>query len=807
MTEREAVKISVVEVSRAFPYAFRTPQSILASLDKYLLYPNGKIPIIEIFLAHKTKKSKYSANYLAPIGGKMLPGESILQTAYRKIHEESTLACSPLIEKEDNRFSIDESFNYDIASNGHNPYEKRKVHFSIVSVINPLIVTSIYPIQEDSKIDGFIGLSVDELDQAFNSGTYIDITTGETFPLQGHITRLKNSPDTNLTERNRNARTKVLNKAIHILKQQELRARNTLYDKLVFLAVTKMGLSEEKLPLIPLKIKEEIDATQIFQRVRDKSNKLEELLIILKNTFGDNFNQFFTEAYSAVLGELYMNHFREQEEKNIDRPIKRKKRRRGIIEFLKRKKENSVDEVLFYEARAIRKKMVNGNFSVDVLHFLPLFINMEQSFKGRTTRLIVELARFMRDLTKKITLEGPYRNLDELKEFFMDQNILLETKLEYSQKLNEQLLTVLAEIFQTDQKSIIDAWTLASRFIPDLAEEAKNANPKMSQFYQFHELRNEITNSSLGQTLLLALGVDLKDNGTDWSIVKFEALRQLTFFLKILFEKPIYENIIKKKPHPVDFGINSFFGPVVDKRVIILNSNGVERKMPITYRRGGLNSDQLIIDEKPVKSLRSVVRKSLEERVDNIADIQSCAIVLPDDIYNHLKPEERIDFINNQADGFVEFLKSNYPSWQIEIMQDKDTFDNYMKAVKKQQISDGGKRTGSKGDLLIRRKIKLKMTDNKTKDSYNYELVFYPFEEFNGVSYQEAEEDRLKGLMGWKEKIEDDPSYLLRRLVYPLRGALGLKSIYELLFPPFLYPELVEQMRISSANVYKHISS
>ncbi|MFH0979360.1 MAG: hypothetical protein V1803_00185 [Candidatus Roizmanbacteria bacterium] len=806
MTEFEKAKIPVVDVSRAFPYAFRTPESILQSLDKYSQHPNGKISIIEVFLAHKTKESIYSANHLSPIGGKMLPGESASQTAYRRIQEESTLACSPLEEKDDSRFSIDGSFNYDISGDKNNPYEKRRVRFCVVPVINPQIVTSIYPIQEDSKIDGFFGLSIEELNQAFISGKYIDKVTNEVFPLQGHITKLKNTPDTTLSKQNKHERTRMLNKVTQILKQQESKARSALYDKLVFLAVTRMGFSEENLPIIPRRITEKIDEKQQLQRIGIKSKNLEQLMIILKNTFGTDSNPLFVEAYSSVLGQLYMNHFRDQEEKNKERSIKIKEQKPNILGFLKPKKEKPVNKVLFYEAESIKDRVVNGNFSTDVLHFLPLFINMEQSFKGRTTRLIIDLARFMRDLTKETTAEGPYKNLDELKEFFKDQNILLETKLGYSQKFDERLTNILAKVFQTDQESIIEAWSLAARFIPDLADETKNADSKQSQLYQFHELRNEVANASLGQTLLLALGVDLKENRTDWKILKFEALRQLTFFLKILFEKPIYQNIIKQKPHPIDFGINKYFGSVVDSRVIVLNNNGLTRKMPITYRKS-IKGDLFIIDEKPVKTFISAVRKSLEENIENIADIQSCAIVLPNEIFNHLKPKERTDFINQQADGFLEFLQNNFPSWHVEIMEDKNTFNNFKAAINNQKISDSGKRTGSKGDLLIRRKIKLKMTDEKSKDNYHYELVFYPFEEFNGTSYLEVEENKLTDLMGWKEKMEDDPSYSLRRLVYPLRGALGLKSIYELLFPPSLYPELIEEMRRSSVNVYKYFSS
>ncbi|MBI5127518.1 hypothetical protein HZA76_03645 [Candidatus Roizmanbacteria bacterium] len=810
MPEKVWKEIPIVDASRAFPFAFRTPESILKSLDNYLQHPNGGIPIIEVFLAHKTKESKYSSNHLAPIGGKMLPGESVIQTAYRRIHEESTLVCSPLKEKEDSRFVVDGSFNYDVTGKDEkNPYEKRRVSFTVVPVVNPQIMTSIYPIQEDSKIDGFYGLSIEELNLAFNSGHHTDSISNETFPLQGHITKLKDAPDMTDSKSNRIERRKMLGEVTRILRQQEQRARSILYDNLVLLALGKMGFAEENLPIPGAELTKNVTPDEQFQRMKLKSEKLEELMVILKNSLGENFKEFFTEAYSKVLGQVYMTHFRENEEKHYTLAAKEKKRlSERLLAFLKIKKEKPIYGVLFNEAEVIRERMVNGNFSTDVLHFLPLFINMKDSFKGRTTRLIIELARFMRDLTKEAIIGGPYKSLDELREFFVDDNILLDTKLFYSQRFNKRLVEIISKVFNTDKKAVEDAWTLASRFIPELAEETKNADPKLSKLYQFHELRNEVTNLSLGNTLLLALGVDIKDNGTDWPIVKFEALRQLTFFLKILLEKPIYENIIKKKPHPIDFSINKFFGPVVDNRVIILNHNGEQRKMPITYRRG-LDGNEFIVDEKPLKSLRSAVRKSLEENIEGIADIQSCAVVLPNELYDHLNSEQRIGFINQQAESFLEFLNVNYPSWDIVKMEDKNTFDNFEAAIKNEQVSETGKRTGSKGDLLIRRKIKLRMTDRKTRESYNYELVFYPFEEFDGENYYEKEEEKSqsKGLMGWREKMEDDPAYSLRRLIFPLRGALGLKSIYELLFPPSLYPELVKEMRESNINVYRHISS
>lgn len=805
MERKERINDSIVEVARAFPFAFRTPQSILESLNKYIKNPDRRIPIIETFLAHKTDKSEFSANYLSPIGGKLLFGETAIKAAYRRIHEESTLVCSPLEERENRKFNIEGSFNYDIVAKTPNLNQKRRVHFCLVPVINPQIVTSIHPIQEDSKIDGFVGLSVEELTKAFISGKYIDMA-GDTFPLQGHITKLneKQTLDINLSKKNRENRRRLLNKATHTLEEQELKARSALYDNLISLAVIKMRFSAENFFIVLDNNVQKSDKKKQIEHMRKKSNKLEELMVVLKSTYGDKFDQLLIESYSKILGKFYMDYFRDKERKDSNISYKNKKPRLSYLNILKRKKEKSINTNLITRAEQIKKKMLEGNFSQDVLHYLPLYINIEGSVKGRTTRLIVQLARFIRDITKEIISEGQNKDLDSLGNYFMDEQILLGTKLKYYQKFDEQLTSVLGKVFQTDEKSIKDAWFLASRFIPNLADETKNADPKLSQLYQFHEIRNEIANSSLGQTLLLALGIDIKENGTDWPTLKFEALRQLTFFLKILFQKPLYENIVANKPHPIDLSINKFFGPITTSRIIILNENGKTKKMPISQRRS-LSGDELIIDEKPVKSFISTVRKGLEESIKDIADIQSCAVVLPDNIYYHLKPNERIDFINQKADSFIEFMQTQYPSMDINIIEDKNTFDNLYAALKNEEVSEKGKRTGSLGDLLIRRKIKVRMIDKETNDIYNYELVFYPFEKLESNSFKEADNLDSKKLMGWKEKMEDDPLYSLRRIIFPLRGALGLKSIYELLFPPSIYPEIVEEMRLSNINIYKHI--
>ncbi len=206
----------------------------------------------------------------------------------------------------------------------------------------------------------------------------------------------------------------------------------------------------------------------------------------------------------------------------------------------------------------------------------------------------------------------------------------------------------------------------------------------------------------------------------------------------------------------------------------------------------------VIVDEKPYKSLMSVIRKSFEERVEDIVDVFSCSIVLPNDAYGNYSFSERMRMMNEQTDDFLNFLQETYPGWKVYRLEDKQTFENYYDAIAGKDFSAGGKRTGSKGDLLIRRKVKIQMTDPDGKN-YFYEIAIYPVESF---SDQDHEKEKALGLMAWKEKIEDDPDYSLKRILFPLRGALGLHSIYELFNPPSVYPELIDKVRSKSVRIF-----
>lgn len=782
----------IKKASRAFPFALRSPNAILRDLKS-----NGKpISLLEVYLGHKSEGSKYSANMLAPIGGKFLPGETAIHSAYGKIMEETALVCSPIIEKDHSFFIIDDSFLFDI-KNSDDPH--RLVQFTLVPVINPDIVTGIFPIQEDSKVDRLVGMSIDELRLAIDRG-YYEGNHGR-FDLQGHMTTLEEASDITINKKNKTKRNSILLTTIERLSVFETKAKLYLYSKLSRIS-TEAG--------IDLSIFEQENNFDNEKHSKQKDSRLDDLITHIREKIGEpDFEKMFTSAYSAVLSELYMDYFRTKEEPYRNIALEHKNQGSG-----RDSEEVSNSLRLMKSAEEIKKRFLYGNFGTDILHFLPLYISQEQTLTGKSTRLINELSRYTRDLFRQSIVglnvvnfergknesrkDYETKRIDALSVFMSSPDIFLEEKIKTINHVDNNLIRIMGETFGYSEDHVKKVWAMTSRFIPELAEETKFSDPQYHELYQFHEEINEVKNSSLGQALLYVLGIDQKDNGPNWKKIKFEALRKLSIFLKILLIEPTYADIVEKKPHPVDLAINNFFGPIVEKSTILLGQNGSTREMPISYRHGRY-SRLFLIDEKPQKSLRSVIRKSFEEPIEEIVDIYSASIVLPNNAYSNYNFGGRKDIINEQAHEFKYFLEHNYHNWNVRILEDKNTYDNYEKAMSGHDFSEGGKRTGSMGDLIIRRKIKVKMTDPRTKKDYFYEMVFYPYESF---SDQEHKTEKSLGLMAWKEKIEDDASYALKRILFPLRGALGLKSFYELLYPPSVYPELIEKMRKKSGRVF-----
>ncbi len=159
------------------------------------------------------------------------------------------------------------------------------------------------------------------------------------------------------------------------------------------------------------------------------------------------------------------------------------------------------------------------------------------------------------------------------------------------------------------------------------------------------------------------------------------------------------------------------------------------------------------------------MRKSFEEKVDDICDFHTVSVTFTDGNQN----------LNN-ADilirDFGEFLNEQFPSSQVST-QDRRSYatNDYLvsQSGEKEHVVDG-KRKGSQGSKFVRTKLFFEL------DKERLELIVYPLYSTGGID---------SNFWGWLETRIDDKDYVVRRL---LAEEKGIPSIYDLLFPSDLYP-------------------
>jgi len=413
--------------------------------------------------------------------------------------------------------------------------------------------------------------------------------------------------------------------------------------------------------------------------------------------------------------------------------------------------------------------------------------------EARTTRLINTSARFIRDSLKYCLARSNINGLNsftDAKKLIENPGIPLSKKFDFFKKMDEQMLDLLAEKLGKTRRYVTRAWFESQKFIPEIGEIAKNVDPNLYNVYQFHELRNEVANASVVQTMLFGLGVDTKNNNDEHlKRIRFEALRQLTIFSKFLFESDEYERKTQQGINPIHLAMNNFFGPVetMENIEFVDEKTGMHYDKPIERRRDS-NGTPYIVDKKPMKPLQSYIRKSFETKHTSISDLFSTSVILTDDKNKNLPHEDKVSLINSRASDFLQYLKINYPDYKISISGDKNTFGNFTALQNGEKIEKKGVRTGSQGSLIIRRKMYVTMSkqEGDKTEEYTHELVFYPFERMEDIPEG--------GMLTWRDAIADGPSYVGKRLMESLQNAYGLKSLYELFFPPAVYPELTKKM-------------
>ena len=835
----------VHKVVRVFPFALRTPEDILKDYEDYKDLKGKKrrkLSLTEVYLVQKPQGDGPSAGKIAPIGGGIQGGDdrSTLAEAVAHIQGKTTFSCSPLENTEETRekFEIPGNIKYSLIND-------RCFHANlvIVPVINPKTLKAISP-DPDDKIESFKALTTEELKLAVGKGTHRGTS------LVGHITTKQKSRNISLTYEENKERKLFLNNLRKRLKDIEDKNRAKFRKNLLLLAINK-GLKVDTFEQereTNGEEEQEISLEQLMLKIEEKCESP-----------GD-FKLLFNEAYGSLLSELYMDYFRSREmdtygklkEKDLKEENKQEKSNEEDLEERSKPKKPNVYKIrtdiqsltrkvigkqkrlkgtlkrkiigekrrlreilrrkMESETKLIEERMLDGNFGVDMLRILPLLVNLDGVEKGKTTRLILSGARLIRDLSEVCFDED---SIEDIKEYYLNKKATLESKSEKTKSINSQLIATLSSLFGKPQSEIESAWILASRFIPKLPQDVTSVSPKLISSFPLHETGIDIKLSSIGHIFLLSLGIDAGEhNPKKWKKIKFEALRQMALFLKILFSRPFYEAEIKKaEQHPIKEALKGYFQDYDDEDdelsgiYTLPETLGYQPKIYVEYKKEdekegekGKDRRPILLDVKPGKSLTSFIRKAFQINPKEIHDLVSVGIVLPGIIDQSLTEENkeeviedfiaRIARIEEIKRGFESYCKEQFPSYEFNVKTSKTTYKNFLNFISGKQITNEGKRTGSIASRIIRQKIYIE-AKHEDGEEFIAEITFYPFESLTNLTNGK--------LMGWAEKVADDPSYKLRRMFNALQLGnlvIGMCSLHELLFPPTIYPELAGESRI-----------
>jgi len=419
--------------------------------------------------------------------------------------------------------------------------------------------------------------------------------------------------------------------------------------------------------------------------------------------------------------------------------------------------------------------LTSGFLGKEILYYLPeLAINgvdwsgLEEAPEG--VKIFVDFFKGSLEefLKRPVNLPGreqiTFSSIEEYKNFLISGKIV-DVNWVINQ-FNGFFKGKLKEIFGVSEEQILFAFNWLDNFFRDLSNELKVADPNLLRgLYQDFILVNEVKNANLGYLTSLFFGIDIKDNEGATSIIRFEAGRSILLLMKILsFINYYQEEIEKIRNGLVQHVINSFFGPIIEEETVEV---GESQKLRVRTRQRR-NDDRFIVDEKPIKSPASFLRKSFEEKPGEIRDFYTVSIVM-------LNGNGAESLIRELSD----YLKEQEIEYRISDKKDYGT-KNYEGGEKSEVV---GKRVGSQGSRFIRTKFILELINHLGKSEY-IEVIIYPHFPINDGYH-----------WGWLETRKDDKDYAVRRV---LAGENGIPSFYDLLFPPVFYPRHYEH-RLNSA--------
>lgn len=446
------------------------------------------------------------------------------------------------------------------------------------------------------------------------------------------------------------------------------------------------------------------------------------------------------------------------------------------------KKRKPLEKESMDQKNELIKVLNSGYLGKDLLYYLPKLAQHGFDWNGveQATEGVQIFTQFLNQVFNDFCQK---QNLTETQyqEQLNNPNLTLESRLNLINQLNESFCTQLKKTFKVSDQDLAQALIISQEYFRNLLNDMKIADSNLTKgLYQDFTLLNEVNNANYGTLLSLFLGFDTKVNRPEFSnLIRFEAGRQLILLFKTLSSIKYYQEEVNKVINGrLSTAINNFFGYIDTETIVELDKNKNLRMR----KRIANNNKTYYIDEKPViKSTISFLRKTFEERYEDIHDLLSISVVYPQESQ---PTESQIKRSNSQLiDSIKQFLHKEFPGSRISTDDERSYgTDKYVKwsTGESDQVNVNGKRKGSQSNLFVRTKLYL------TLDDETLELGIYPRLTITEPNCP---------FKGWKERMNDDDDYAIRRV---LAGENGMPSFYDLLFPPEFYPHHYYQRLCSS---------
>ncbi len=497
--------------------------------------------------------------------------------------------------------------------------------------------------------------------------------------------------------------------------------------------------------------------------------------------------------------------------------LKREDSMRSFREYEKENRRNSGDTPL--------EKNLGYWLGKDILYFAQVIADRTSedfsTMPAESTYSVIRTMRFLRDtfrdsfqeaIKSDLSLQGFFSTLEEqssdsqqsqatfekIHELYTREDLFL-MKNDFEKSLAEKMSSKFAKKFGLNLQEVKGIRGEVNRMLSSMVDESLAANPVLANNNQFHRLINEVQNANFAKLFILATGIlPFKDvDPLVLQYTRFEAARSIAYMLKGMSIYPEYRELTMEQNHEMFQSlVEVVFGGIKHSQQYTLPVDGKQIQQMLFHR--GKGDQEVIVDEKPEKTFASFLRKSLETPVDEIHDVYSYNVALVNgcDTLSGWQPEYKIEAINEMINHFYANAEDLFSEkYEVRIINDRNTFDKLLTYVAEEKNEAGphGKRAGSNGNRIIRRKFILELTEKATGQHSHAEFNFYPI-----LTLDAQTNGEFQGLL---EKLGDDQNYALRRMIAPMThpnlSLKGMISKYEADYPPSIYAQ--------TSNVLRHV--